>query len=438
MSVQEQAIGRETRPQLVRAVVASAVGTAIEWYDFFLYGVAAALVFPGLFFPSSTEFVGQLQAFGTFFVGFLARPAGAAIFGHLGDRIGRKASLVATLLLMGLATVAIGLLPTHAQIGPWGAVALIVLRTLQGIGVGGEWGGSVLIALEWAAKDKRRGFVASWPQFGVPVGLLLANGALFLAQRLPEADFLAWGWRVPFLLSGLLIAVGLWIRVGVEETPVFAALRDSGETSRQPVLEVLRLHSPEIVLTALVRTSQMTAFYLFTTFVLSYGTKVLHLPKDLLLGGVMLSATLSMATIPLSGWLSDTLGRRFLTILGASLLAIYGFIYFGTLGAGITGALLLLVLALANPVHDLQFGPQAALIAEAFPPRLRYTGCSMGFQLASVTAGGPAPLVATWLVEKTGSGLSVAWYLAGCAIVSIVAVQALARRSRSAMGLDQA
>lgn len=438
MSVQEELPAGGSRTQLMRAVVASAVGTAIEWYDFFLYGVAAALVFPGLFFPGSTEFVGQLQAFGTFFVGFLARPAGAAIFGHLGDRIGRKASLVATLLLMGLATVAIGLLPTHAQIGPWGAVALIILRTLQGIGVGGEWGGSVLIALEWAAKDKRRGFVASWPQFGVPVGLLLANGALFLAQRLPEADFLAWGWRLPFLMSGLLIALGLWIRVGVEETPVFAALKERGETSRQPVLEVIRHHGPEILLTALVRTSQMTAFYLFTTFVLSYGTKVLHLPKEVLLGGVMLSATLSMATIPLSGWLSDTLGRRFLTILGAALLALYGFVYFGALGAGVTGGLLLLVLALGNPVHDLQFGPQAALIAEAFPPRLRYTGCSLGFQLASVTAGGPAPLVATWLVEKTGSGLAVAWYLAACAAVSIVAVQVLARRSRTAMGLDQA
>ncbi|MEB3299246.1 MAG: MFS transporter [Candidatus Sericytochromatia bacterium] len=423
---------------LVRAIVASAVGTAIEWYDFFLYGVAAALVFPRLFFPYSTDFVGQLQAFGTFFVGFLARPVGAAIFGHLGDRIGRKASLVATLLLMGVATVAIGLLPAHDQIGMWGAVALIVLRTLQGIGVGGEWGGSVLIALEWAAKDQRRGLVASWPQFGVPVGLLLANGALFLAQRLPEQDFLNWGWRLPFVFSGVLIALGLWIRTGVEETPVFTELKNSGAMARNPVVETLRHHGPEVLLTALVRTSQMTAFYLFTTFVLSYGTKVLQLPKDTLLLGVMLSAACSMITIPLSGWLSDVAGRRLLTVTGAALLALYGFVYFGTLGAGVGAGLILLVLALGNPVHDLQFGPQAALIAEAFPPRLRYSGSSLGFQLASVTAGGPAPLVATWLVEKTGSGLAVAWYLAACAGISILAVELLARRSRTAMGLDQA
>ncbi|MBM3275900.1 MAG: MFS transporter, partial [Candidatus Sericytochromatia bacterium] len=265
--------------QLVKAVVASAIGTAIEWYDYFLYGLAAALVFPQLFFPSSDPLTGTFLAFSTYFVGFLARPIGAAIFGHFGDRIGRKATLVATLLLMGVATVAVGLMPTYAQIGIWGAFGLTALRVLQGIGVGGEWGGSVLLSMEWS-DGKRRGFIASWPQFGVPVGLIMANGALALCNGWagPEG-FLQWAWRIPFLLSAVLILVGLYIRLGVLETPTFSQVVAQKRVESQPVAAVLRVHWREVLLTTLARTGQQSAFYIFTTFILVYATHNLDMAR---------------------------------------------------------------------------------------------------------------------------------------------------------------
>src|SRR5437870_2301254 len=295
----------ERRTQMIRAMVASAVGTSIEWYDFFLYGVGAALVFPQKFFPQSDPFVGTLLAFSTYFVGFAARPIGAVIFGHFGDRIGRKVSLIATLLLMGVATMGIGFIPDYATIGIWGAVLLTVARVMQGIGVGGEWGGSVLLAGEWT-DPKRRGFSTSWAQFGAPAGMLLANGALALMTVFTtNQQFLTWGWRIPFLLSFILIFIGLYIRVGILETPVFSKLKAEKKIERLPVAEVLRQNWREVILTALLRTGQQTPFYIFTTYVLLYATQQLGLSRATVLNFVMIQSLLSMCAIPFFGHLSD-------------------------------------------------------------------------------------------------------------------------------------
>src|SRR5579859_1909306 len=287
--------------QLRKAVVAATVGTTIEWYDFFIYGTAAGLVFPKLFFPNEDPLTGTLAAFGTYFVGFVGRPIGAAIFGHYGDRIGRKATLISTLLLMGIATFLIAFVPAYESIGIWGAIILTVLRTLQGIGVGGEWGGSVLIAMEWSRGHGSRGLVASWPQFGVPSGLFLSNLAILGFSALTGPDFAVWGWRIPFLLSILLIGIGLWIRLGILETPVFQALLDDNKIEKTPIVEVIRRQPREILLSALVRMAEQAPFYVFTAFVFAYGTTTLHLSRDLILTAVLAASCLSFVTIPLSG-----------------------------------------------------------------------------------------------------------------------------------------
>ncbi len=411
----------DRRRMMVRAVIASAVGTTIEWYDFFLYGVAAALVFPQKFFPGSDPYVGTLLAFSTYFVGFAARPVGAVIFGHYGDRVGRKASLIATLVLMGVATMAIGLVPDYARIGIWGAVLLTFGRVLQGIGVGGEWGGSVLLAGEWT-DPKRRGFTTSFAQFGAPAGMVLANGALsVMAVATSDEDFLNWGWRVPFLLSFVLVFVGLYIRIGILETPVFAQLKAQRRVERTPVPAVLRHNWREVLLTALLRTGQQTPFYIFTTYVLTYGTQQLGFGRSLILNFVMLQALISLGMIPLAGHLSDVFGRRRVTAIGCVMMMIFPFIYFGLLDTRIAG-LVLLAVAFGLPVHDLQYGPQAAFIAESFPGRLRYSGASLGYQLASITAGGPAPLVALYLYQTYQTSMAVAAYVSLTAVVSLICV----------------
>jgi len=418
----------ERRRQVVRAVVASAVGTSIEWYDFFLYGVAAALVFPQKFFPRSDPYIGTLLAFTTYFVGFASRPVGAVIFGHFGDRVGRKVSLIATLLLMGISTAGIGLVPDYEQIGIWGAVLLTIGRILQGIGVGGEWGGSVLLASEWGDRS-RRGFLASWTQFAAPAGMVLANGALALMTYLtPGETFLTWGWRVPFLLSLALVVVGFYIRIGILETPVFARIRTEGRIERTPVLQVLREHWREVVLSALVRTGQQTPFYIFTTYVLTYATQTLGLNASTVLNFVMLQALLSMATIPLFGHVSDVIGRRRLTVIGCLLMIVWPFAYFALLDTRVLWMVFLAIM-FGLPVHDLQYGPQAALIAESFPGRLRYSGASLGYQLASITAGGPAPIIALWLFREFGTSMAVAGYLSVTAMISLVALWLLPDRS---------
>ena len=410
----------EHQVQLRRAVIASTIGTAIEWYDFFLYSTMTGLVFAKLFFPRSEPLVGTLEAFAVYAVGFVARPVGAAIFGHYGDRIGRKSTLIATLMLMGIATFLVSLVPTYESIGIWGAVILTILRFVQGIGVGGEWGGSVLMSMEWARGDKHRGFIASWPQFGVPCGLFLANLAVLAFSQMSGEQFLAWGWRVPFFLSLILVAVGLYIRLGILETPIFRKLVAEQKIERTPMLAVIKQQPKEILLSALVRMAEQAPFYIFTAFVFSYGIGTLNVSRDFLLFAVLTASVVSFVSIPLFGHISDRIGRKKMYMLGAATVGVFGFIYFGMLN---TGSLVLIFLAIVVSLipHDMMYGPQAALIAESFTGRLRYSGASLGYQLASVIAGGPAPLIATWLFAQYGSAYAVAFYILVCAVLTLVA-----------------
>jgi metabolite-proton symporter len=409
----------EHRKQLTRAVIAATVGTTIEWYDFFIYGTAAGLVFGRLYFPQEDPYTATLAAFATYFVGFIGRPIGAAIFGHYGDRIGRKATLIATLLLMGIATFLIAFVPGYASIGIWGAVLLTLLRVLQGIGVGGEWGGSVLISMEWARTHSSRGLVASWPQFGVPAGLFLANLAILGFSRLSGDDFLSWGWRIPFLLSIILVAIGLWIRLGILETPTFQRLLTEQKIERAPIIEVFRRQPREILLSALLRMAEQAPFYIFTAFVFAYATGTLKMSRDFVLIAVLAASLLSFVSIPLFGHISDRIGRRNMYLIGAAVTGLFGFLYFGMLDTAIASAVFIAIVLSLIP-HDMQYGPQAALIAEAFTPRLRYSGASLGYQLASVIAGGPAPLIAAWLFKTYQSGYAIAIYIALCAVVSLI------------------
>ncbi|MBR0696149.1 MFS transporter [Bradyrhizobium lablabi] len=414
----------EHRIQLRRAVIASTIGTAIEWYDFFLYSTLTGLVFAKLFFPQSDPWVGTLEAFAIYAVGFVARPIGAAIFGHYGDRIGRKSTLVATLLLMGTATFLVALVPTYQSVGIWGAVILTVLRFVQGIGVGGEWGGSVLVSMEWARSDDTRGLVASWPQFGVPSGLFLANLAVLALSQMSGDQFLSWGWRIPFASSLVLVGVGLYIRLGILETPTFTKLVAEKKVERAPMLAVIREHPKEIILSALARLAEQAPFYIFTAFVFSYGTGTLQVSRSLLLSAVLTASTLSFVAIPLFGHLSDVIGRKKIYMIGAAATGVFGFIYFGLLGTG-SAAIIFLVISLSLIPHDMMYGPQAALIAESFTGRLRYSGASLGYQLASVIAGGPAPLIATWLFRTFHSGIAIAVYIALCAVITLAATAAM-------------
>jgi MFS family permease len=412
------------RTQLRRAVIASTVGTTIEWYDFLLYGQMAAIIFAKLYFPSSDPLTGTLQAFAVFAVGFAARPIGAAIFGHYGDRIGRKAALIATLLLTGLSTFLVGCVPTYEQIGIWGAVVLVALRFIQGIGVGGEWGGSVLLSMEWARTSKNHGVIAAWPQFGAPAGFFLANLVILAFSQLSGDQFLSWGWRVPFWLSLIMVVIGLWIRLGILETPIFQQVLAEQRVARAPVVEVFKRQSKEVFLTAFARMGQMAPIFVYIAFVFPYGLQVVHLSRDFILLVLLIGSFIQFFTTPLSGFLSDRVGRKRVYIFGATATGLFAFAYYAMLNTAIP-ALIILATMLAFFFHDMMWGPLAALTAEVFTPRLRYSGASIGFQLAAVFAGGPAPMIATALLAATGSGYAIALYIFSCAMVSIVATAML-------------
>ena len=416
-----RAQGTSARSQRIKAAVASTVGTTIEWYDFFLYGTAAALIFPSVFFPDSSPLAGTLLAFSTQFVGFAARPIGAAIFGHYGDRLGRKGALITTLSLMGAATALMGVLPGYATIGVAAPILLTLLRILQGIGVGGEWGGSVLMSMEWGRR-KRHGFMASLPQLGVPIGLLLSTAAVRIVSGAGgEHFFETWGWRIPFLLSVVLIAIGLYVRLSVLETPAFRRVREQKAVVKAPVWEVIKTQPRAIITSAFVRMAEQAPFYLFITFVLTYGTEALALQRDDLLNNVLVAAALGFITVPLFGYLSDLFGRRLVYGIGVVGIAIFAFPYFGLLNSKESG-LVLLAIVLSLAIHDIMYGPQAALISETFGTGVRYSGAGLGYQLASVVAGGPAPLIATAIFAATKSSTGISWYIVGCAVVSMIAL----------------
>jgi MFS family permease len=406
--------------QLRRAVVAGTVGTIIEAYDFLLYVIVAPLVFAKLYFPSSEPLAGTLQAFGIYAVGFIARPVGAALFGHYGDRIGRKVTLIATLLLTGLSTFAVGFVPGYASIGIWGAVILTIVRFIQGLGIGGEWGGATLIAMEWAKTNAHRGFITSWPQWGGPAGLFLANLAVLAFSAMSGDQFLTWGWRVPFWLSIVMVGIGIYIRLGILETPVFSRILEERRIERTPVIEVIKRQPKQIILTALARMAEQGPFYVYAAFVFVYGTKVSSASRDFLLTAVLVATALSGVTTPLAGHISDRIGRKRMYLIGAVTTGVFAFIYFAMMNSMVPG-LVFLAIVLSFIPHDMMYGPQAALIAECFTPRLRYSGSSLGFHLSSVIAGGPAPLIATALFAAFGSGYVVALYILFCAIVSISA-----------------
>lgn len=405
--------------QHVIAGVASMVGTTIEWYDFFLYGTAAALIFNKVFFPAFDPLTGTLAAFGTYAVGFLARPAGAIVFGHYGDRVGRKSMLLVTLFLMGIPTVLIGLIPGYDSIGYGAAVLLVLMRFLQGMAVGGEWGGAVLMAVEHAPAG-RRGFFGSLPQAGVGAGLILSSLAMAAVSQLPEEDLLSWGWRLPFLASVVLLGVGAFIRFKVQESPDFEALKASGRQVELPVLEVIRRH-PRVVLTAAgARMAETTWFYTVVTFSLTYITQQLGMPKAQALDAIVIGATLSLFTIPLAGWLCDQVGARRVFMSGAVLLCLAAFAFFDLLA---TRDPLLLVLAMAmaiGGIFPLLYAPQSALFSAQFPPEIRYSGISVSVQLAGAVAGGAAPLVATALLAAgDGNPWMISVYLVVLGVLAL-------------------
>ncbi|WHZ00894.1 MFS transporter [Neobacillus sp. YX16] len=408
--------------QAIKATTSSVIGSTIEWYDFHIYGLTAALVFPALFFPSSDPLIGTIESLATFTLGFIARPVGGIIFGHFGDKIGRKSILAITLLLMGFATFIIGLLPTYETIGGWAPILLIALRLIQGIAVGGEWGGAILVTIEHAPHNKR-GLYGSWPQMGGPLGLFIATLVFTIVSSLPERQFLSWGWRVPFLASILLVTIGLFIRLKLAETPEFQKLKDSRKVSKTPILEVLKFHKKALIQVMGARFAESGTYFIFSMFVLTYTTTQLGLPRSVAVSGVMIATILEVIAIPLFGRLSDKIGRRPVYMGGAIFTALFVFPFFWLLDTKTTPLIwLAIVLGLAIG-HAAMYGPQAAFFSEMFGANVRYSGISLGYQLSSILAGGLAPIVATFLLSwSAGKSWLVALYALGMALITIYSI----------------
>jgi metabolite-proton symporter len=423
-------VGSGNRPpnSIGKVVFASLIGTAVEWYDFFLYGSAAALVFGVLFFPESDPVTATLLAFGTYALGFVARPLGGVVFGHFGDRVGRKKMLVVALMMMGIATFAIGLLPTYASIGIAAPILLLVCRLLQGFAVGGEWGGAVLMAAEHG-DEARRGFWSSWPQAGVPLGNLMATGVLFiLAAVQSDADFEAWGWRIPFLLSAVLVLIGLYVRLQLEESPVFSEAKaeiaeKKQESSHLPLLEVIKTYPKEVLIAMGMRLAENISYYIFTIVVLTYVTTYLEADTDLILQMLLIAAAGQFFLIPAVGALSDRVGRRPLYLTGAVGVAVWSFFFFDLVKTQESGPVLLAV-AVGLFFHSLMYAPQAAFFSELFGTSVRYTGASVGYQLASIFAGAMAPIIALKLLgtPEESNTTAVAIYVSIAAAITIIAV----------------
>jgi MFS family permease len=424
------------RSSLRQVVLASLIGTTIEWYDFFLYGTAAALVFGKLFFPSKDPLTGVLQAFLTYSLGFVARPIGGLVFGHFGDRIGRKRLLMASLILMGVASAGMGLLPTYAQIGVAAPLLLAALRFVQGFAVGGEWGGAVLMAGEFG-DAKRRGFWAGWPQAGVPAGNLLAAGVLAtMAATLSEADFLSWGWRVAFLLSGALVAVGWWVRSTLSESPQFEAAEACAADALEPApaIQALTKRPVGVAIGAGLKFGENVAYYVVTTVSIAYLAEAAHAKRQIGLNALLIGSFAEMLTLPLFAWLSDRLGRRPVYAFGALAMALWVFVFFGLLHGGTAGAAIL-ALGVALVLHGAMYGPQAAFISELFPTRYRYSGASIAYQVTSIFAGSLAPIIALTLLQRTHSATPIAIYVALACLVSAAA--ALLARETKGMSFAQ-
>ena len=428
----------ESKTPIRRVVLASFIGTTIEWYDYFIFSVAAAFYFPKLFFPGLPEYAGIIASFTTYLVGFVARPLGGIVFGHLGDRIGRKTMLVTTLMMMGVATFLIGLLPTHHSIGAWAPILLVLLRFVQGFGVGGEWGGAVLMAVEHGHAG-RRGYYASWAQAGVPMGLLLANGIFLLGQgQLTETQLMDWGWRVPFLLGIALTGVGLYIRLNIMESPLFAKLQETAPERPAPLREVVCKHPRNILLAMGARFAENATFYVFSGFMLVYAVKHLELSREMILNGIIIAAAVQLVTIPCFGALSDRVGRRPVHLFGAAFMALIAIPFFWLVDTQ-NQHLIWLALALALGIgHAAMYGPQAAYLSEMFGTRVRYSGVSIGYQLASPLAGGLAPIIATALLNRYGEPWPIAQYVIVVSLITMVSVYLATETFRKDISQDEA
>jgi MFS transporter, MHS family, shikimate and dehydroshikimate transport protein len=399
--------------------IASLIGTTIEWYDFFVYGTAAALVFNKIFFPAFDPITGTLAAFGTYAAGFFARPVGAVIFGHFGDKVGRKSMLLVTLVMMGVPTVLIGLVPSYSKIGYWAAVILVVMRIVQGLAIGGEYGGAVLMAVEHAPQGKK-GFFGSLPQAGVAFGLVLSSLAMAAVAKLPEQTMLAWGWRVPFWASIFLLTVGWFIRLKVSESPDFERVKKRGEQVKVPVLHVLKNHKRELLTVAGGRLAEVTWFYTVATFSLSYATQHLHMQSSAILNAVIWGAAAALITIPIAGWLGDRLQHRIVFGLGCISICAFAFTFFRLLGSSGVASIYVAMLGALAGVYALLYGPEGNLFSAQFPASVRYSGISLAVQTSGAIGGGLAPMIATWLVKLDGGRSAyLSWYLVALGLVAL-------------------